>query len=412
MLCDLRLNPFESAVYSLCIHCVELIVFIKHWSKEKRINNAYQCYLNSFGFTMLAIKFLQFYMTSHIERKQEINVDLGHLIAEFFKFYAEHFDPKRHAISIADPESGTFDDKKAECWMEINDPMNPQNNIAENVGWAQCQRIMHEFRCARDLITKHRLLEAEGFPGMEHDHFHHISLFALLVNDDRAVHTVHGALGHNHSVHSVHGDDGHDDEDHDNEDDEEHDDDHDAEERTQSPDSSETASLSHDQSGGVTESEDSKRAEGEEHDDDGVGVEEHEDTESGSAMEHDLKEISKEIQEPMTYDSIHSTTTSTSSSSSSSSSSSTTTTTYLYPVPPHSTNGGHHHNGSHHGSGPYRHSYYGPYHHRDYFQKGAFRSNGRAEPRYIDHHDHDDAASYHMFPHRSDRRNRRDRHWR
>lgn len=152
------IGEFGSARYGEC-PLRELIVFIKHWSKEKGVNNAYQCYLNSFGYTMLAIKFLQFYMTSHIEAGRPINVDLGVLIAHFFKFYAEQWDPKRHAISIADPQSGTFDPKRAECWMEISDPMNPQNNIAQNVGWAQCQRICKEFQAASDLIAKYTHLE-------------------------------------------------------------------------------------------------------------------------------------------------------------------------------------------------------------------------------------------------------------
>ena len=177
------IGEFGSERYGEC-PLKELIVFIKHWSKEKGINNAYQCYLNSFGYTMLAIKFLQFYMTSHLIRKSPINVDLGQLIAQFFKFYAEQWDPKRHSISIADPQSGTFDPKDKECWMEIRDPMNPHNNIAENVGWAQCQRICNEFQAAADLIAKYKHLEHHHLSvgdGATHNHLRHISLFELLV---------------------------------------------------------------------------------------------------------------------------------------------------------------------------------------------------------------------------------------
>jgi len=399
---DYIIGEFGSKRYG---HCPirELIVFIKHWSKEQGINNAYQCYLNSFGFTMLAIKFLQFYMTSHIEAQRPINVDLGHLIAEFFKFYAEHFDPNKHAISIADPTSGTFDNKTTECWMEINDPMNPQNNIAENVGWSQCQRIQHEFRCATDLITKHRHLERAGYPGMDHDHFDHISLFALLVNadlngDDMAntvemrwqngmenEDEIDEEVDHRHDA-VIDGDD------------HQHDEPEEATssmERAQSPESTPLTSLSQsaalrrsteatvtegdDRIDSVTESDDSKRGEGMEGEEEGDLI----------SMEHDLKEISKEIEQPMTYDSIHS-----------DHSRNHHGTVYLYPI----NGGGHKGNGSHRIN--YDHSYYDPYSNGSKFQKGAFRSNGREEPRYIDH---DEAAQFNMFPHR---RSRRDRRWR
>ena len=51
-----------------------LIVFIKYWSKQKGINNAYYCYLNSFGYTLLVIKFLQYYCYhTHQQSKPKTN---------------------------------------------------------------------------------------------------------------------------------------------------------------------------------------------------------------------------------------------------------------------------------------------------------------------------------------------------
>jgi len=160
------IGEFSSPRYGEC-PIRQLIVFVKHWSKRKGINGAYQCYLNSFGYTMMAIKFLQSHWTSRggaKHRESARDHGLGPLIAAFFKFYAERFDPKQHAISIADPAAGhSFDAKKSQNhWMEIHDPMDSQNNIALNVGWAQSIRIQHELEAAHRITAEAQRADKKG----------------------------------------------------------------------------------------------------------------------------------------------------------------------------------------------------------------------------------------------------------
>ena len=176
------IHKFEQPPFEISVK--PLIVFIKHWSKQKSINNAYYCYLNSFGYTLLVIKFLQYYCYhTHHQSKAKLNVsNLSHLVYKFFEFYAKQWNPLKHAIRIrsrrnwyygedgnkvyftdySDDEEAVFDDKQwfkeinGYSQMEINDPINAENNVAIKVGPMQCQQIQREFQNAYYLIKQFR----------------------------------------------------------------------------------------------------------------------------------------------------------------------------------------------------------------------------------------------------------------
>jgi len=147
-----------------------LIVFVKCWSKRKKINNAYRRYLNSYGYTLLVISFLQ----SNDCR----DLTLGHLAYAFFEFYAVDFDAKMHAISVylvsccgVQGHRGQnrgrckkkkfvkkrfYEEKNGFAVIEIIDPINLQNNVAQSVGLAQWKHIKQEFVNAHNLIKKYK----------------------------------------------------------------------------------------------------------------------------------------------------------------------------------------------------------------------------------------------------------------
>eukprot|EP01084_Bolivina_argentea_P029319 54414_1 len=115
----------------------KLIIFVKYWAKQHDINNSYHLYLNSFGYTLLVIKYLQLY--------NPINKLLTDLIFQFFWCYHCIFDVNKHSISIAN-NSKVFDIKKDKTYLlEIVDPVNSSNNVAKNVGKKQWDDIKNAF---------------------------------------------------------------------------------------------------------------------------------------------------------------------------------------------------------------------------------------------------------------------------
>merc|ERR1719242_130339 len=105
-----------------------LLVFIKDWTKRCGINNALKCYLNSFGYTLMAIHFCLMICCGDeftIEDTQKISC----LIAGFFSFYGFTFDASVHCIDITKRE--LFCDKVRLDILEIVDPVNRQNNVAK-----------------------------------------------------------------------------------------------------------------------------------------------------------------------------------------------------------------------------------------------------------------------------------------
>merc|ERR1712154_475556 len=126
-------------------------------SKMKKINNAYQGYLNSFGFTVLVIHFLQFRLNQN-----ETNCSLGDLVFRFFEFYAMRWNTEKHAISIhhkysSQPfRSKTFNTEiGGYSFMEIRDYDDAQN-VAQRVGKYQTLRIKQEFVSAFECIQKYK----------------------------------------------------------------------------------------------------------------------------------------------------------------------------------------------------------------------------------------------------------------
>ena len=104
---------------------------------------------------------------------------------KFFELYGLVWNPLEEAVSIrSEPGMEMFDAKQFNkaingyCYMEINDPMNAKNNVAQKVGGYQCQRIRQEFMNAYDIINKYNSFSSE-FELSEQ------SVFAALVQNDK-----------------------------------------------------------------------------------------------------------------------------------------------------------------------------------------------------------------------------------
>eukprot|EP01083_Nonionella_stella_P200518 734208_1 len=157
------------------------IVFVKYWAKQNGINDGYHRFLNSFGYTILVIKFLQIFCAHYGYGGHSLST----LLFGFYYLYAVEFNPTKHAISII-TNSSAFDLKmNQKCWMEIVDPANKNNNVAQNVGPQRWLEIRQVFIKAHD-IYKHSQVHYDPRQ----------SLFCLLTNSKQEYHN--GVNGHNH----------------------------------------------------------------------------------------------------------------------------------------------------------------------------------------------------------------------
>eukprot|EP01083_Nonionella_stella_P245960 854485_1 len=137
----------------------ELIVFIKYWSKQRRINNAFKCYLNSFGFTILTLHYLRSVTNDTLHKAYQ--TDLCYLVCGFFNFYVKILKADGMHGSIRN--DGQFHEKRNDkCIMEIIDPANPKNNVAKNVGYKEYTRIRKEVYLSDELCKSHTCMSHQS----------------------------------------------------------------------------------------------------------------------------------------------------------------------------------------------------------------------------------------------------------
>lgn len=128
-----------------------LILFIKHWSKRRAINDSYHGLLNSFGFTLMAIHFAQ-HLIARQENDRMIRIqNIADLTRGFFEFYAIIFRFDCFAINIQgveDMKKRTTDPMEIVDPIKCNKTVTERTNVAGKVGFAQRWQIMHELRRA------------------------------------------------------------------------------------------------------------------------------------------------------------------------------------------------------------------------------------------------------------------------
>jgi len=143
----------------------KLIIFIKKWSKIRGVNNSYYGYLNSYGFTLLILKFVQSLVAQKMLRRgQGPQRSVAHLVVEFFDFYTLRYDLSAHSVSVRNPFAKDAASKSAlvheprrnigpyPTMMEVVDPVNDDNNVASAVGHTQYHRMGTEFIRAFNIL--------------------------------------------------------------------------------------------------------------------------------------------------------------------------------------------------------------------------------------------------------------------
>eukprot|EP01083_Nonionella_stella_P277295 942650_1 len=150
-----------------------LVVFVKYWAKQRGILNAFGRYLNSFGYTILTLNYLQFVINNGLlQQGQSYRDYLCYLIYGLFFFYSKCFDVTKHSIQIMRNVCGYqdyvfYDKMNTDSLLQIIDPANGRNNIARKVGYVEYRRIHEEFcrsyqlcnAFSRDHVLKSSLFE-------------------------------------------------------------------------------------------------------------------------------------------------------------------------------------------------------------------------------------------------------------
>ena len=158
----LTLNHDTHRVHGMC--CLR----VRMWSKHRLVNDGKRGYLNSFGFTLLAIKYLQetdilpilrydancelqVVRESH-PRRNEANV--GQLVRGFFEFWSTQFHAQYHLVSILSAgflskEWSAFRGHADQRFFMLQHPVQLEHNVAKNVRLGQWQHTQSE--CRRSL---------------------------------------------------------------------------------------------------------------------------------------------------------------------------------------------------------------------------------------------------------------------
>lgn len=148
------------------------LVAIKGWSKRRGLNDARNYFINSFGWVMLCIKYLQclsppvlpvyvatgkinyndfVVKTVHGASKSSNKMNIGQLLCGFFEFWAR-FDYSNDMISVRQPgiQDKNFMQFKAksshQTLMLIEDPLEPSHNVAKNVRKDTLEAMIEDFR--------------------------------------------------------------------------------------------------------------------------------------------------------------------------------------------------------------------------------------------------------------------------
>eukprot|EP01083_Nonionella_stella_P113415 334347_1 len=157
------------------------ILFLKMWSKQRGINDAFRGYLNSFGFTLLAIKYLQMVSPSILpiyrfsldhkditiskaSQHTQNQMNLAELLYGFLYFYGEIFDPQCGSISVLSEgwcykHCEQFMCHVSQKYFILQDPVQITHNVAKNVRFEQWNHIRNECRRCVYLLSNYHVQE-------------------------------------------------------------------------------------------------------------------------------------------------------------------------------------------------------------------------------------------------------------
>eukprot|EP01083_Nonionella_stella_P064049 166595_1 len=148
-----------------------LVRLVRHWARARELGNARSGSVSSFGWTLIAVQFLQIIkppVLPSIRSGENIpsnfdsqnSHDVADLFKEFFRFFVRTFDPEIHCVSVrsgklldAREKSGKFISSQ-HSFLQIEDPICPDDNVGRSVTRGVCLRVRREFKRAHMLLDQ------------------------------------------------------------------------------------------------------------------------------------------------------------------------------------------------------------------------------------------------------------------
>jgi DNA polymerase sigma len=151
---------------------VEMIYFVKHWAKQRKLNEPYQGTLSSYAYVLMVIHYLQRSMDPvlpnlqlncegiHWNKKEVLKLNgksVGYLIMGFFYYFAYEFDFGKDVISIktehvTKKELKWTDPEEQRNYFCIEDPFEIGFNVGRSVPEENMEMLKSEFVRALMLI--------------------------------------------------------------------------------------------------------------------------------------------------------------------------------------------------------------------------------------------------------------------
>ena len=156
-----------------------LVLSIKHWVKSRKLTNTHRGDLNSFGFTLMIIHYLQSLSPPILpildisinewikpEKFVDFGIEntkhIGELFSGFFMYYHSKFKADKHAICITAHDGKNNVDgflKKAVCRLAVGhndvlivlDPLDETDNIGRRVTAMSWSHMQKEIQLAAEM---------------------------------------------------------------------------------------------------------------------------------------------------------------------------------------------------------------------------------------------------------------------
>lgn len=142
-----------------------MVLFIKHWSKYRQLNQPYYGTLSSYAFVLMIVHFLQNLkepilpkFNEDFKKGNNNEYTIGWLIANFFRYYAYEFNIERDVISIKQSQltkkEKEWTDDEQRYFLSIEDPFEEGFNVGKSLAEECVELLKYEFTRSYVLIRE------------------------------------------------------------------------------------------------------------------------------------------------------------------------------------------------------------------------------------------------------------------
>lgn len=142
-----------------------LVLLVRRWAKDRGISHTSKGHLSPYAWTMLAIYFLQVSQLKNISAdasladcRAEAQLSVGELFSGFFRFFTIDFDWRQEKVAPRStqrclPPPAQQAAASREVIPSIEDPFDPERNLADGMNYQTLLRLHEELRRAHELCA-------------------------------------------------------------------------------------------------------------------------------------------------------------------------------------------------------------------------------------------------------------------